>query len=64
MKTYEKLCLGITLIGFTAAVGESREQRVKMADLPPAVQAAVKAQSKGAQIRGLSKEVENGKNAL
>lgn len=34
---------------------------VKMADLPPAVQATVKEQSKGAVLRGLSKEVEKGK---
>jgi len=32
-----------------------------MSDLPPAVQAAVKEQSKGATIRGLSKETEKGK---
>src|SRR5258706_15262444 len=32
-----------------------------MQDLPPAVQQAVKEQSKGATLRGLAKEVENGK---
>jgi uncharacterized membrane protein YkoI len=32
-----------------------------MSDLPPAVQNAVKEQSKGATIRGLSKETEKGK---
>jgi len=31
-----------------------------MGDLPPAVQATVKGQSKGATVRGLSKEVEHG----
>jgi len=50
------VCLGL-LQGFAAA----GEMKVKMNDLPPAVQAAVKEQSKGAAIRGLSKEVENGK---
>jgi uncharacterized membrane protein YkoI len=37
------------------------DTRVKMADLPAAVQKTVQEQSKGAVIRGLSKEVENGK---
>ena len=37
------------------------EVKVKMSDLPPAVQSAVKEQSKGATIRGLTKETENGK---
>jgi hypothetical protein len=34
---------------------------MKMENLPPAVQKTVQEQSKGATIRGLSKEVENGK---
>jgi uncharacterized membrane protein YkoI len=37
------------------------EKRVKMTDLPAGVQRTVQQQSKGAVIRGLSKEVENGK---
>src|SRR5947207_3314257 len=37
------------------------DQRVKMADLPPIVQKTVEEQSKGAVVRSLSKEVENGK---
>lgn len=37
------------------------EVKVKMSDLPRAVQAAVQEQSKGATVRGLTKEVENGK---
>ena len=61
MKTSEKLCLTIGLAVLTAAAGASQEQRVKMADLPAAVRATVKAQSVGAKIRGFSKEVENGK---
>ena len=50
------ICIGL-LQGIVAA----GEVKVKMNDLPPAVQAAVREQSKGAAIRGLSKEVENGK---
>src|SRR5712672_1868503 len=37
------------------------ETKVKMADLPPAVQAAVKEQTKNATLVGLSKEKEKGK---
>ncbi|HTQ57133.1 MAG TPA: hypothetical protein VMI94_21840 [Bryobacteraceae bacterium] len=37
------------------------EIRVKMSDLPLAVQKTVKEQTRGARIRGFSKEVENGK---
>jgi uncharacterized membrane protein YkoI len=39
----------------------SADTKVKMADLPPAVQAAVKEQTKIATLVGLSKETENGK---
>jgi uncharacterized membrane protein YkoI len=37
------------------------EVKVKPTDLPPAVQNAVKEQSKGARLRSLTKETENGK---
>lgn len=40
--------------------GGEQESRVKMKDLPAAVQQTVREQSKGATIRGLSREVENG----
>jgi uncharacterized membrane protein YkoI len=60
MKTYKQLVLGVCLMGL-AAMTQASEQRVKMEDLPPAVQATVKAQSQGATLHGLSKEVENGK---
>ncbi|HEU4389223.1 MAG TPA: hypothetical protein VFV34_15580 [Blastocatellia bacterium] len=49
----------LVLIGFASA--EEKETRVKMKDLPPAVQQTVREQSKGAKIRGYSKEVEDGK---
>jgi hypothetical protein len=39
----------------------SADTKVKMADLPAAVQAAVKEQTKTATLVGLSKETENGK---
>jgi uncharacterized membrane protein YkoI len=37
------------------------EKKIKMQDMPAAVQQAVKDQSKGAVIRGFAQEVENGK---
>jgi uncharacterized membrane protein YkoI len=40
--------------------GGEQESHVKMKDLPAAVQQTVREQSKGATIRGLSREVENG----
>jgi len=44
-----------------AAFGQSSEKRIKMADLPPAVQKTVQEQSKCATIKGYSTEVEHGK---
>jgi hypothetical protein len=38
----------------------STERKIKRSDLPPAVEAAVKAQSHGAKVRGFSEEKENG----
>jgi uncharacterized membrane protein YkoI len=50
------LCIAsISLAAFAA------ETAVKMKDLPPAVQKTVTEQAKGAQIKGMSKEVEKGK---
>ena len=43
-----------------AGVCVAQEKRVKMKDLPEAVQKTVNEQSKGATIKGLSKEVEKG----
>lgn len=51
----------LTVLIFSAGVTRAGETKVKMQDLPAAVQLAVKEQSKGATIRGLAKEVENGK---
>src|SRR5215469_16562744 len=50
---------GAILLPCTAAI--AAEVKVKMSDLPSAVQTAVKQQSKGATIRGFSKETEKGK---
>jgi uncharacterized membrane protein YkoI len=39
----------------------AQETKVRMKDLPPAVQKTVQEQTQTAKLRGLSKEVENGK---
>jgi predicted aspartyl protease len=44
-----------------SAVTWASEVAIKMKDLPPAVRKTVEEQSKGATLRGLSKEVEAGK---
>jgi hypothetical protein len=49
------------LLLYANALAQNSEKPVKIKDLPAAVQATVKQQSKGATIRGLSKEVEDGK---
>lgn len=61
MRTREKFLGFVCLLCATTGFGLASEQRVKLADLPPAVQATVKEQSKGAAVRGYAKEVENGK---
>jgi uncharacterized membrane protein YkoI len=52
------LASGVLLLAFSAA---AKETKVQMKDLPAAVQRAVQDQSKGATLRGVTKEVENGK---
>lgn len=47
-------------LAFKTAPAQETEKPVKMKDLPAAVQSTVREQSKGAVIRGLSMEVENG----
>jgi hypothetical protein len=52
----------ITIAGFSGAA-VAAEKPLQMKDLPPAVQKTVQDQTKGAEIKGLSKETENGKTA-
>jgi hypothetical protein len=60
------LTAGVSLAASPAARQESKEKggdserSVKMKDLPAAVQQTVREQSRGAKIRGLSVETENG----
>ena len=44
-----------------SVVAPGAEKKVKMQDLPPAVQAAVKEQTKSSTLIGLTREVEDGK---
>ena len=55
-----QLCI---LAGATLAAGFAfaAEKPVKLSDLPPAVQKAIEAQTKGAEIKGFSTETEKGK---
>src|SRR5258708_977318 len=51
----------LSLVVFGFAIAFAGESAVKMKDLPPAVQKTVQDQTKGAVIKGMSKEVEKGK---
>ena len=56
-----KYIVNLAIGGCFAASVWAADVKVKMADLPPAVQAAVKEQTKTATLVGLTKETENGK---
>ena len=54
--------LALSLLGCVAFVPALlADTKIKLADLPPAVQAAVQEQTKNATLVGISKEVEKGK---
>jgi len=61
MKRFCHALLSVSLLLAGLGLAWASEKKVKMEDLPPAVQATVREQSKGATIRGLSMEVEKGK---
>lgn len=46
---------------FVAGMGTAQERKIKRSDLPPAVEKTATEVSKGATVRGYSKETENGK---
>ncbi len=62
MKIYRMLTLFgcACLIGAGATFAQEIEKPVRMKDLPAAVQAAVREQSKSAVLRGLSQEIKDG----
>lgn len=51
----------IILLTASAGVAAASEKPVKITDLPPAVRQSVDKETKGATLRGLSRETENGK---
>jgi hypothetical protein len=51
----------LVVLGLVTVVLGAEETRVRMKDLPPAVQKTVQEQTRTAKLRGLAKEVENGK---
>ncbi len=55
------LCLLTVFAIGSALAADPKEIKVKTKDLPPAVQKGVERESKGATLKGVSKEVENGK---
>lgn len=59
MKTSRLFLLMATVVSL-AVTSPAQEKRIKRADLPPAVEKTVAAQSQGASIRGFSEEKENG----
>src|ERR1700686_2117859 len=61
MKKYLNIPVVVGLVLLCSTISEAQEKRVKMSDLPAAVQATVKEQSKGAKVRGFASEVEKGK---
>jgi uncharacterized membrane protein YkoI len=53
--------VGITLVVVLAAAAGAADQKIRLQDMPEVVRQAVKEQSRGAVVRGYSKELENGK---
>ena len=52
-------CSFVAIFAMGGANGQ--ESKIKFTDLPPAVQATAKAESKGATVKGYAKEIEKGK---
>jgi uncharacterized membrane protein YkoI len=57
------VCAGVGAVGIrmTAQDNDVKEQTVTLDQLPPAVQSAVKEQSRGATVKGFAIETEDGK---
>jgi hypothetical protein len=51
----------VTLLFSLFAIAQDQERKIQRSALPPAVEKAVAEQSKGATIRGFSREKENGR---
>jgi hypothetical protein len=55
-----RVAAAATVLFSVFAIAQDQEKKIQRSDLPPAVARAVAEQSKGARIRGLSQEKENG----
>lgn len=60
MKTIPCLWAALSCVLAASLAAQDSETKIKLQDLPPAVQAAVRENSKGATLKGLTREVENG----
>lgn len=60
VKTLIALSISLILLPAVGSWARADEKRVKMKQLPKAVQQTVRAQSKGGRIREISRETENG----
>ena len=61
MKQACACCAIALLLSLSSIFAEEKETKVALKDLPPAAQKAVQNLIKGAELKGLSKEEENGK---
>jgi hypothetical protein len=60
-RTAGAFLFSLSLVFCATALAQNSEKKVTMKDLPEAVRKTVEEQSKGATLRGLAKEVEDGK---
>jgi putative PepSY-like beta-lactamase-inhibitor len=61
MNTHRMFAMTVLLVGVTCAIIQAQSKKIERTALPPAVEKTLAAESKGATIRGLSTEVEEGK---
>jgi hypothetical protein len=60
MAVHPSILVAVLALPLVTGTARCQETRIKRADLPPAVEKTVAAESQGATIRGLSKETEDG----
>lgn len=63
MNAFRPVTLATLAFLSAGAMASAQEIKIKRADLPPAVERTVAEASKGATIKGLSKEMEHGKTS-
>ena len=60
MRRHERLLFLCILVLCAIPFGQAGEKRISLSDLPPNVRKTVQNQTKGATVKGYSKETENG----